>query len=224
MRWGRRSRSFDPQSALNPDLPSPTVVRSLLESFQHHHRRQPLERSSHLLSDCSLALCSPEPILLFLANDRHLSSQVHIIGIWCLESASSEDFHHHLHRQTPERSSYILSDCSLILYPESTPSSGFLTNGCHLPSQIHTIVALNRRRLRIFTIISIANHGPRERSSHLLSDCSLALYPPEPIPLLLANGRHLSLHTMVVALNQHRRGVSPSSPSPTTRMFFPYSL
>jgi hypothetical protein len=40
-----------------------------------------------------------------------------------LESTSPEDFHHHLHRQSLECSSHILSDCSLTLYPpESTPS------------------------------------------------------------------------------------------------------
>jgi hypothetical protein len=34
-----------------------------------------------------------------------------------LESASSEDFHHHLHPQPPECSSHILSYCSFALYP-----------------------------------------------------------------------------------------------------------
>jgi hypothetical protein len=45
----------------------------------------------------------------------------------------AEEFLHHLCRQPPERSSHILSNCSLALYsPRSTPWS--LANRCLLPS------------------------------------------------------------------------------------------
>jgi hypothetical protein len=58
--------------------------------------RQPPERSSHILSDCSLALYPPEFTPSSLANGRHLSSQISTILALKVESASSEDFHHRL--------------------------------------------------------------------------------------------------------------------------------
>ena len=81
--------------------------------------RQLSERSSHILSDCSLALhhlCESTPSSIVNGCDFPESTRSSLPHRR-LESASPEEFHHlRLRRQIPE-SSYILSDCSLALYP-----------------------------------------------------------------------------------------------------------
>jgi hypothetical protein len=61
---------------LNLDSTPPTVAfhslkSALLKDFHHHLHCQPPEWSSHVLSDCSLALYPPESTLFSLIN-RHL--------------------------------------------------------------------------------------------------------------------------------------------------------
>jgi hypothetical protein len=80
----------------------------------------------------------------------------------------------------PERSSDILSDsdCSLALYPpQSTPSS--LAYGHHLPCDIPSRIVVLNQHHRGF---SPSPPSPTtEGSSHILSDCSVALYRPKSL-------------------------------------------
>jgi hypothetical protein len=115
---------------------------------------QPPQRSSYILSDCSLALYPPESTRV----PSQILAASHPLGL-CI----TIEFHHHLCRQPQECSCHILYDCSLALCPPKlTPWS--LTNRCLLPSSIHTIFSV-RLQIVIFWI-----HGIFHRNTILFEN------------------------------------------------------
>jgi hypothetical protein len=89
-------------------------------------------------------------------------------------------------RQLSERSSHILSDCSLTLHhlPGSTQSSSRVAH--------HRLDLVSPKDFHhCFRCFDLPSTRPLKYSSHILSDFSLALYPPEFTSLSLANGRLL---------------------------------
>ena len=59
---------------------------SIAEEFLHHLRHQPPERSSHILSDCSLALYPPKLLASSLVEHHHTKLQ---LAPWLVPSARS---------------------------------------------------------------------------------------------------------------------------------------
>jgi hypothetical protein len=62
-----------------PPKSSPLHTLCITREFHHHLRRQLQECSSHILSDCSLALCPPKSTLWSLTNRCLLPSSIHTI-------------------------------------------------------------------------------------------------------------------------------------------------
>jgi hypothetical protein len=113
----------------------------------------------------SLANCS------FLPSLKSTLSSSHIVAL----KSIAREFHHRLLRQTPECSSHILSDRSVLVELQRAAVVSTFTSFC--------CNRVLRRSLASFSFVDLSqiqdNHCPRhqlsERSSHILSDCSVAL-------------------------------------------------
>ena len=150
-----------------------------------------------------------------------LNPVTHIVA-FILESASAEDFLPHLRRPLPERSSHILSDCSFAMHflesrqsshePSLNPSLCSLNrlslSILHGDPSLGIVISLefSVSSLCVFSVVVLlqihessllssptSKFQPPDRSSYILSNCGLGLYPPYFSPSSLIKRHYTEL-------------------------------